>query len=126
MVCYKEFVEALSGGLPVEDFAGTFVEHLLVGAELLIRDQGEVGALGEVMADAVVLAFAGGSFPWAMGVAEEDLELEVGGEALMFGHFLALIIGEALAQDAGQGASLRSKASRTLVASFCGRWQRKV
>lgn len=114
-------MEALSWGLPVEDFAGTLVEHFLVGAELLIRDQGEVGALGEVVADAVVLAFAGGALPRTVGVAEEDLELEVGGEALMLGHFLALIIGEALAQDARQGASLRSKASRTLVASFCGR-----
>ena len=96
-------MEALSGGLPVEDLAWTFVEHLLVGAELLIRDQGEVGALGEVVTDAVVLAFAGGPFPRAMGVTEEDLELEVGGEALMFGHFLALVIGEALTQNAWQG-----------------------
>ncbi len=44
-------MEALSGGLPIEDLAGTLVEHLLVGAELLIRDQGEVGAFGEVVAD---------------------------------------------------------------------------
>ena len=43
-------MEALSGGLPVEDLAGAFVEHVLVDAELLIGDQGEVGALGEVVA----------------------------------------------------------------------------
>lgn len=55
------------------------------------------------MADAVVLAFAGGAFPRAVGVAEEDLELEVGGEGLVLGHFLVLVVGEALAQDARQG-----------------------
>ena len=80
-------MEALSGGLPIEDFAGAFVEHLLVGAELLIRDQGEVGALGEVVADAIVLAFAGGAFPGTVGMAKEDLELEVCGGGLVLRPF---------------------------------------
>jgi hypothetical protein len=59
-------LEALSGGLPVEVFSGALVEHLLVGAELLMGDQRQVGALGQVVSDAVILAFAGGPFPRAM------------------------------------------------------------
>jgi len=50
------------------------------------------------MTDAVVLAFAGGAFPGAVGMAEEDFELEIGGEDLVLGHFLALIISEGFAQ----------------------------
>ena len=67
-------MEALSRRPAVEDFSGALVEHFLIGAELLVGDLAEVGALGEVVADAVVLAFAGGAFPRAVGMAKEDLE----------------------------------------------------
>lgn len=96
-------MEALSGRLPAEDFAGTFVEHFLIGRELLVGDLGQVGAFGQVVADAAVLALAGAALPRAEGVAEEDLQVEVGGEGPMLGHFLALIIGQGLAQRQGNG-----------------------
>ena len=67
-----------------EDFAGAFIEHVLMCARLLRRDQREVGALGAIMANAVVLVFAGGALPRAVGMTEEDLELEVVGEKLVF------------------------------------------
>lgn len=35
------------------------------------------------MGDAVVLTFADDPFPWAVSVAKEYLELEIGGEDLM-------------------------------------------
>lgn len=102
LVCDKERLEALSRRLPVEDFAGAFVEHFLVGAQLLIGDFGQVGALWQVVADAVVLALAGGPLPGAVGVAKEDFQFEVGREGLVLGHFLALVVGETLAQQGGQ------------------------
>lgn len=73
-------METFSGGSVVEDFAGAFVEHILNGTEFLVRDRGEIETTGEVVAEAVVLAFAGGAFPRAVSVTEVDFEFEVGGE----------------------------------------------
>lgn len=88
-------METLSRRFPAEDFAGTLVEHFLIGGELLVGDQGKVGAFGQVMADATVLAFAGPAFPGAVGMAKKDLEAEVGGEGLVLGHLLTLVVSEA-------------------------------
>ncbi len=71
------------------------VEHFLIGGELLVGDQGKVGAFGQVMADATVLAFAGPAFPGAVGMAKKDLEAEVGGEGLVVGYLLTLVVSEA-------------------------------
>src|SRR5580698_5565386 len=90
----------------VEDFARPLVEHFLEGSELLIGDRGEVETFGQVMADAIVLALAGGTLPRAVGVAEKDLELKVGGELGVFGHFLALVVGEGETQPGGQRGEL--------------------
>jgi len=90
----------------VEDFAGPLVEHFLIRSELLIGDSGEVETFGQVMANAVVLAFAGGALPRAMGVAEEDLELEFIRELGVFGHFFALVVSEGATQPVGQRGEL--------------------
>ena len=95
-------METFGGGSVVKDFAGTFVEHILDGTKFLVRDSGEIEATGEVVAEAVVLAFAGGAFPGAVGVTEVDFEFEVGGELGVLGHFLSLVVGEREAQLGGQ------------------------
>ena len=123
---YQEFTKTLSRGLPAEDFAGTLVEHFLIGAELLIRNQRQVGAFGQVVSDATILAFAGAPLPKTVRVTKEDLQSEVGRQQLVLDHFFALVVREGLEQGAGRLSSLRVKASRTLVASFSGRWQRTV
>lgn len=89
----------MSRRLPAEDLSGTLVEHLLIGAELLVGDFRQIGTLGQVVPDPTVLAFAGPAFPRAVRVAEEDLEIEVGGELLMLGHLLALVVSEGLEQS---------------------------
>ena len=99
----------MSRRLPVEYFSRALVEHILIGAELLIRNQRQVGAFWEVVADAIVLTLTGGSLPRAMGMAEEDLQLEVCGERGVFGHLLALVVGEAFTQGAWQGRELALK-----------------
>ena len=99
----------MSRGLPTKDFSGALVEHFLIGAELLIRDQRQIGALGQVVADAAVLAFAGAAFPGAVRVTEEDLQVEVGGQQLVFGHLLALIIGEGFEQSGRNGLKFARK-----------------
>ena len=99
----------MGGRLPVEYFPRALVEHILIGAELLIRNQRQVGAFWEVVADAIVLTLTGGPLPRAMGMAEEDLQLEVCGERGVFGHLLALVVGEAFTQGAWQGRELAFK-----------------
>jgi len=88
----------LSRGLPTKDFSGTLVEHFLISAELLIRDERQIRALGQVVADATVLALAGAALPRAVRMAEEDLQVEIGGEQLVLGHLLALFVGEGFEQ----------------------------
>ena len=90
-------METLSGRFPCEDFAGSLVEHFLVGGELLIRDGGQVHAFEQVVADASVLAFAGAAFPWAVRVAEEDAQPEIGRQYFMLGHLFALVVSQAQA-----------------------------
>ena len=89
----------MSRGLPTKDFSGTLVEHFLISAELLIRDERQIRALGQVVADATVLAFAGTALPRTVRVAEEDLQVEIGGEQLGLGHLRALVVGEGFADD---------------------------
>ena len=72
----------MSSGLPTKDFSGTLVEHFLISAELLIRDERQIRALGQVGADAAALAFAGAALPRAVRVAEEDLQVEIGASSL--------------------------------------------
>ena len=95
-------MEALGGRVVIEDFARAFVEHVLEGPQLLIRDGGAVQALGAVVPDAVVLALAGGALPGAVRVAEENLEVEMGGELRVLGHFFALVVGQREAQLRGE------------------------
>ena len=89
----------MSRGLPTKDFSGTLVEHFLISAELLISDEQRIRALGQVVADATVLAFAGAALPRAVRVAEEDRQVDIGGEQLGLGHLLALVVGEGFADD---------------------------
>jgi len=47
---------------------------------------------------ATVLALAGVALPRAVRMAEEDLQVEIGGEQLVLGHLLALVVGEGFEQ----------------------------
>ena len=90
-------MEKFSERFPSEDFTRPLIEHFLKGTELLVRDLGKVSAFGQVVTDAPVLAFAGAAFPWAVWMAKEDLQAEIGGEGFVLRHFLALIVGEGFA-----------------------------
>ena len=113
-------MEALSWRFPSEDFTGTFVEHFLIGAELLVGDGGKVGAFGQIVADSAILAFAGATLPTAMGMTEENLEAEVGGEGLMLGHLLALVVSETQAELSGDVDEAASERLTNASRVFCG------
>ena len=85
-------MEAMFRRLQSEDSAGTFIKHFLISIELLVGDGGKFGSFGQVVAVAVILAFAGDALPSAVRVTEENFKAEVGAEGLVPGHFLAKIV----------------------------------
>ena len=49
------------------------------------------GSFGKISADEPVGVFVGSSLPWTVGVSEEHLHASAWGEALVAGHFPALV-----------------------------------
>jgi len=113
-------MEALSRRFPSEDFTGTFVEHFLISTELLIGDGGKVGSFGEVVADSAILAFAGTALPGAVRMTEKNFEAEVGGEGLVLGHFLALVVSETKAELSWNAAEAARERLTNAGRVFCG------
>ena len=52
---------------------GVLVEHLLVSAELLVGNFGQIHTLGQIVTDSAVLTFADAALPGAMRVAKKTL-----------------------------------------------------
>ena len=114
-------MKALCRRFPAEDFTGTFVEHFLISTKLLVGDGGKVGSLGEVVADSAILAFAGAALPRTVRMTEENFEAEVGGEGLVLGHFLALVVSETQAELSGDVAEAASERLTNAGRVFCGK-----
>ena len=82
----------------VEDLARPVIEHGFDVGELLGRDGGQVGALGQELANQAVHVLVGAALPGAVGFAEEHGHAGGGGEFEVAGHLGAAVVGEALAQ----------------------------
>lgn len=72
-----ELRKDLVRGLEVEDFAGTVVEGVLDGSELLATDLAEIHAFGQELADQAIGVLIGAPLPRTVRVTEEHLDLEV-------------------------------------------------
>ena len=86
----NEFVECFCGGAVAEGGSGAVVELVGDGVEVGLV-AGDEGSFGQVAADEPVGVFVGSSLPGAVGVSEEHLHAGVAGEALVAGHFTALV-----------------------------------
>ena len=89
----NEFVECFCGGAVAEGGSGAVVEFVGDGVEVGLV-AGDGGSFGQVAADEPVGVFVGSSLPGAVGVSEEHLHAGVVGEALVAGHFPALVPGQ--------------------------------
>ena len=89
----NEFVECFCGGAVAEGGSGAVVELVGDGVEVGLV-AGDGGSFGQVAADEPVGVFVGSSLPGAVGVSEEHLHAGVVGEALVAGHFPALVPGQ--------------------------------
>src|SRR3989304_9150609 len=65
---------------------------------------GEVGALGKVLAEQSVGVLVGATLPWAVRVAEVDLDASVDPELSVLGHLRPLVPGQRSPELLGQGA----------------------
>ena len=89
----NEFVECFCGGAVAEGGSGAVVEFVGDGVEVGLV-AGDGGSFGQVAADEPVGVFVCSSLPGAVGVSEEHLHAGVVGEALVAGHFPALVPGQ--------------------------------
>lgn len=86
----------------VRGLAGPVVEFRGDCVEVFLGVSGQVGSLGEVLAQQAVGVLVGAALPGAVGVAEVHLHVERGGHACMQGEFGSLIPCRAVAQQRGQ------------------------
>ena len=92
------FVEGLGGGFPAEGFAGSAVECCGDGVQVGGCVSGEVGAVGEILAEQAVGVLVGSALPGTLGVAEVDGGVGVCAELGVLCHFGALVPGQQLSE----------------------------
>ena len=97
----NEFVECFCGGAVAEGGSGAVARLVGDGVEVGLV-AGDGGSFGQVAADESVGVFVGSSLPGAVGVSEEHLHAGVVGEALVAGHFPALVPGQCAHRLVGQ------------------------
>ena len=95
------FVECLGGGAVVEGGSGAVVELVGDGVEVGLV-AGDGGSFGQVAADEPVGVFVGSSLPGAVRVSEKHVHARVVGQALVAGHFSALVPGQGVHRPVGQ------------------------
>lgn len=86
----NEFIECFCWGSVAEGGSGAVARFVGDGVEVGLV-AGDGGSFGKVSADEPVGVFVGSSLPWAVGVSEEHLHASAWGEALVAGHFPALV-----------------------------------
>src|SRR3984885_2023508 len=96
------FVERLGRCSPAEGLAGPAVQCGGDGCEVAGAVSGEVGALREVLAQQTVGVLVGAALPWALWVAEVDLQAGVEPQPFVLGHLGALVPGQRAAQLLGE------------------------
>ena len=97
----NELVECFCGGAVAEGGSGAVVQFVGDGVEVGLV-AGDGGSFGKVAADKSVGIFVCSSLPGAMGVSEEHLHAGILGEALVAGHFSALVPGQCAHRSVGQ------------------------
>ena len=99
-------IESLGRCLPAEGLSGPVVEGGSDCVEVVLVVAGQVGALGEVLAQQAVGVLVGAALPGAVWIAEVDRHAGTDKLLRVLGHFGSLVPGQRLAQLFGQGRDL--------------------
>ena len=110
----NELVECFCGGAVAEGGSGAVVQFVGDGVEVGLV-AGDGGSFGKVAADKSVGIFVCSSLPGAMGVSEEHLHAGILGEALVAGHFSALVPGQCAHRPVGQALDAAGERVTDLV-----------
>ena len=102
--------EEFCGCFPSQGFSGPDVEPPCDIVELFLREQRQVGALGQVLAQQAVGVFADAALPGSVRMGEVDVDSGVPGQGLVVSHLRSLVVGQGAAQlaveaveDLGEG-----------------------
>src|SRR5258708_24983955 len=95
--------------------ARSAVEAVGDGIEFVLTVDREVGAFWQVLTQQPVGILTGAALPRAVRIAEVHAHAGGGAELLMPGHFLTLVVGEALAQWGGDRIQFGSEARQCQV-----------
>jgi hypothetical protein len=82
------------------------IQTISNGIELFLAIDRQVRSLGQILTQQAVGVLTGAPLPGTMRVAEVDAHAGVGRQFGMAGHFLSLVIGQALAQRRTDGIEL--------------------
>ena len=93
----------LAWGGEVERFSGAIVEAGGDGVEIVLAEGGKGHALGEILTQQAVGVLVGTALPRCVRVGEENAHAGGEGQPLVVGHFLALVVGQRLAQRCRNG-----------------------
>ena len=110
----NELVDCFCGGAVAEDCSGAVARLVGDGVEVGLV-AGDGGSFGQVAADEPVGVFVSSSLPEAVGVSEEHLHAGVVGEALVSGHFPALVPGQCAHRLVGQALDAAGERVTDLV-----------
>jgi len=86
--------------------AGSIVQTVGNVVEFGLRVNGQIGALGQVLAQQPIGVLAGAALPGAVGVAEVHLDARALGELPVSYHLLALLVGQAVTHRLGNRIQL--------------------
>jgi len=85
--------EQFERALPAEGFSWPDIEIEGDAVEILLGEDGQVGALRQVLAEQAVGVFVDAALPGAMGIGEVHLNAGLVGEPGMICHFPTLVVG---------------------------------
>jgi hypothetical protein len=74
-------------------FSGSIVEAVSDFVEVFLGVDAQVDPLGKILADEAIGVFVGRALPWAVRVAEVDLDFQLVSQFGVSCHFLSLIAG---------------------------------
>src|SRR5215468_224831 len=100
---YKQLVKRLCRRFPSKRLSGPCVEGGRYGCNVVGAMHAKIGAFWKILAQQPVSVLVGAALPWAVRIAEIDLDASVDLQACVLSHLSSLIPSQRLTQLLRQG-----------------------